>query len=50
MQTASFVMIKGPLDADGKVTMRPYTPTSTNGKFEGIIGLPFQCFIMSFIQ
>lgn len=40
MQTASFVMVKGPPDAEGKATMRPYTPTSTNehkGSFELVI-------------
>jgi hypothetical protein len=32
MLTASFVMVKGPTGADGKPTLRPYTPVSTNGK------------------
>ena len=31
MSVASFVMVKGPIGSDGKPTMKPYTPTSTNG-------------------
>lgn len=30
LTTASFVLIKGPNDEDGKIVTRPYTPTSTN--------------------
>lgn len=33
MQTAAFVMVKGPVGEDGKFVARPYTPTSTNGKY-----------------
>ncbi len=28
---ASFIMVKGPNDAEGKVVARPYTPTTSNG-------------------
>lgn len=40
MPTASFVMVKGPTGADGKPTLRPYTPVSTNdhkGDFDLVV-------------
>eukprot|EP00981_Chlorochromonas_danica_P001080 scaffold246_cov181-Ochromonas_danica.AAC.14 len=32
MEVASFILIKGPNDAEGKIVTRPYTPTSTNAE------------------